>query len=152
MSDADLSNRKYTDPYLHDSHFKHTRELLMYLFSTFALFSSLLHADATPTSATLELSEAFYDWDCVNGAVEVNVRTHECSSTGLYSMTATVNTNRGQSIEVKLQNDTPCTETMWVASVPGIACTSKQNSPVTKISVKAQVDRVKWKEALDAQR
>ena len=124
----------------------------MYLISTFALFSSLQIAEAAPTSAALELSQAFYDWDCVNGAVEVKVRTHECSSTGLYSMTATVNTTRGQSIEVKLNNDTPCAETIWLASIPGISCTSKEHSPVTKVSVSAQVDRIKWKAALDAQK
>ena len=124
----------------------------MYLFSPFALFSSLQYAEAAPTSAALELSQAFYDWDCVNGAIEVKVRTHECSSTGLYSMTATVKTNGGQSIEVKLNNEAPCIETIWLASVPGISCTSKADSPVTKVSVKAQVDRVKWKAALDAQK
>ena len=124
----------------------------MYLFSTFAIFIGLPVAQADPTSAALELSPAFYDWDCVNGAVEVKVRTHECPSTGLYSMTATVNTKRGQSIDVKLQNDAPCTETMWLASVPGIFCTSKENSLVTNVSVNAQVDRVKWKAALDAQK
>ena len=124
----------------------------MYLFSTFALFFSLQFAEAAPTSATLELSNAFYDWDCVNGTVEVTVRTHECSSTGLYSMTATVNTNGGQSIDVKLQNEAPCSDTIWLASVPGVSCTSKERSPVTKVAVNAQVDRVKWKAALDAQK
>ena len=124
----------------------------MYVFSTLALFSSFQPADAAPTSAALELSQAFYDWDCVKGAVEVKVRTHECSNTGLYSMTATVQTTTGQSIEVKLQNDTPCAETVWLASVPGISCVSKENSPVTNVSVEAQVDRIKWKSALDAQK
>ena len=124
----------------------------MYLFSTFALFNNLPQAEAAPTSAALELSPAFYDWDCVNGAVEVKVRTHECPSTGLYSMTATINTKRGQSVDVKLQNEAPCAETIWLASVPGISCMSKENSPVTKVTVNAQVDRVKWKAALDAQK
>lgn len=124
----------------------------MYIFSIYALLSNIQTAYAVPTSASLELSQAFYDWDCVNGAVEVKVRTHECSSTGLYSMTATINTKRGQSIDVKLQNETPCAETIWLASVPGISCISKENSPVTKVSVNAQVDRVKWKAALDAQK
>ena len=124
----------------------------MYVFVISALFSTPRIAQATPTSATLELSQAFYDWDCVNGAIEVNVRTHECSNTGLYSMTTTVITTRGQSIEVKLQNEEPCSETMWQASVPGISCTSKEQSPVTKVSVSAQVDRLKWKAALDAQK
>ena len=121
----------------------------MYTFSIYALMSTIQIANAEPLSATLDLSDAFYDLDCVRGAVQVSVRTHECAETGLYSMTTTVQTKSGKRIEAELKNENPCTDLMWIASIPGLFCTSS-NNPVSTVGVSAQVDRIKWKEALEA--
>ena len=121
----------------------------MFTASSYALMSTLLIANAEPVTATLDLNKAFYDFDCIRGTIEVSVRTLECSETGLYSMTTTVYTNGGKRIETDLKNENPCIDPMWLASIPGIHCTSS-NNPVSTVNVSAQVDPIRWKDALEA--
>ena len=51
----------------------------------------------------------------------------------------------------RMKNENPCTNTEWIASIPGVFCTSS-NIPVSTVNVSAKVDRIKWKEALEATR
>ena len=73
----------------------------MFTFLIYTLISTIYFANAEPLSNNLELSDAFYDLHCVNGAIQVSVRTHECAETSLYSMTATVQTRRGKWMEAE---------------------------------------------------
>jgi len=112
------------------------------------LFLTMPAATASPISSTLKLDQAFYDWECSDGSVEVTVKTYECSETGLYQLTAQLTSKAGRIIEVNLSNDQPCQESLWTARVTELRCIDQVRNNLAKVSVTAQVDPVLWKEAL----
>ena len=111
---------------------------------------ALNNAYANPSTDTIDLSRAFYSWDCEQGYLTVTSETHECTSTGLFKLTAKVSA-KGRLIESVLKNDNPCESLSWTAKVPEVRCTKQnQNDIVKSVKVQAQVDAVLWKDVIDA--